>query len=91
MKVRIQPLKEAAATSKWLEHLTISMITQPEPLIIVTLGEVQLKELKDSTLIVGWKEQTRASCRLARTLPQVVVPKRFPCRTLTIKEWEGVL
>ena len=63
MKARIKRIKEAVATSKWLSHLTISMITQPEPPIIATLEEVRLKEeLKDSTLTVGWKEQTRASC-----------------------------
>jgi hypothetical protein len=63
MKARIQRLKEVVATSKWLSHLTISMTTQPEPPIIATLAEVRLKEgLKDSTLIEGWKEQTRASC-----------------------------
>lgn len=91
MKARIQRLKEVVATSKWLSHLTISMTTQPEPPIIATLAEVRLKEgLKDSTLIEGWKEQTRASCWLAQALHQVVL-RRYPCRTLTTKAWEVAL
>ena len=56
MKARIQRLTKevmVVATSKWLSHLTISMITLPEPPIIATLGEARLKGLKDSTLIGG--------------------------------------
>lgn len=87
MRARIQRIR---ATSKWLSHLTISMIMPPEPPIIATVGEARLKELKGSTLIAGWKEQIRASCWLAQALHQVV-PRRYPCRTLTIKAWQVAL